>query len=53
MADLLALSRAAIDEGKGTKELGPINRINHELSEIGDGVAHGRGVFALRAVQDR
>jgi alkyl sulfatase BDS1-like metallo-beta-lactamase superfamily hydrolase len=39
MADLLALSRAAIDEGKGVKELGSLNRINHELSEIADGVA--------------
>jgi glyoxylase-like metal-dependent hydrolase (beta-lactamase superfamily II) len=39
MADLLALSRAAIDEGKGSDAIGPINRINHELSEIGDGVA--------------
>jgi alkyl sulfatase BDS1-like metallo-beta-lactamase superfamily hydrolase len=39
MADLLALSRAVIDEGKGAEAVGPINRINHELSEIGDGVA--------------
>ena len=39
MADLLALSRAAIDEGKGTDETGPLNRINHQLSEIGSGVA--------------
>ena len=39
MADLLALSRAVIDEGKGADEVGPINRINHQLSEIGDGVA--------------
>lgn len=39
MADLLAISRAAIDEGKGTDETGPLNRINHQLSEIGDGVA--------------
>ncbi len=39
MADLLAISRAAIDEGKGTDQTGPLNRINHQLSEIGDGVA--------------
>src|SRR5258705_7693729 len=39
MADLLAISRAAIDEGKGTESTGPLNRINHQLSEIGDGVA--------------
>jgi alkyl sulfatase BDS1-like metallo-beta-lactamase superfamily hydrolase len=39
MADLLALSRAAIDEGKGLDIVGPLNRINHELSEIADGAA--------------
>jgi alkyl sulfatase BDS1-like metallo-beta-lactamase superfamily hydrolase len=39
MADLLAISRAVIDEGKDTNTLGPLNRINHQLSEIGDGVA--------------
>ncbi len=39
MADLLALSRAVIDEGKGQEDVGPINRINHQLSEIADGVA--------------
>ena len=39
MADLLALSRAVIDEGKGPEATGPLNRINHQLSEIGDGVA--------------
>lgn len=39
MADLLALSRAVIDEGKGAEAIGPINRITHELSEIADGVA--------------
>lgn len=39
MADLLALSRAVIDEGKGTEDVGPINRINHQLSELGNGVA--------------
>jgi alkyl sulfatase BDS1-like metallo-beta-lactamase superfamily hydrolase len=39
MADLLALSRAVIDEGVGADGVGPINRITHELSEIGDGIA--------------
>jgi alkyl sulfatase BDS1-like metallo-beta-lactamase superfamily hydrolase len=39
MADLLALSTAVLDEGKGTEDVGPINRINHELSVIGDGIA--------------
>ncbi len=39
MADLLALSRAVIDEGKGADAVGPINRINHTLSEIATGVA--------------
>ena len=39
MADLLALSSAVIDEGKGAAEIGPINRINHELSAVADGIA--------------
>ena len=39
MADLLALSTAIIDEGKGADDVGPINRINHELSTIADGIA--------------
>jgi alkyl sulfatase BDS1-like metallo-beta-lactamase superfamily hydrolase len=39
MADLLALSSAIIDEGKTTDDVGPINRINHELSVIADGIA--------------
>jgi alkyl sulfatase BDS1-like metallo-beta-lactamase superfamily hydrolase len=39
MADLLALSRAVIDEGKGADQVGPINRINHELSELRPDVA--------------
>lgn len=39
MADLLAISRAVIDEGKTSQDVGPMNRINHELSEIGDGIA--------------
>jgi alkyl sulfatase BDS1-like metallo-beta-lactamase superfamily hydrolase len=39
MADLIALSTAVIDEGKGADVVGPINRINHELSVIGDDIA--------------
>ena len=39
MADLFALSNAVIDEGKGMEDIGPINRINHQLSPITDGVA--------------
>jgi alkyl sulfatase BDS1-like metallo-beta-lactamase superfamily hydrolase len=39
MTDLLALSTAVIDEGKDTSDVGPINRINHELSVIADGIA--------------
>ena len=38
MADLLELSRRVIDEGAAAA-VGPINRINHELSEIGNGLA--------------
>ena len=39
MADLLALSEAVLDGGKGLAEVGPINRINHQLSVVADGVA--------------
>ena len=39
MADLLALSEAVLDGGKGLAEVGPINRINHRLSVVADGVA--------------
>ena len=39
MADLLALSTAVLDEGKGADEVGPINRINHQLSVLGDRIA--------------
>lgn len=39
MADLLAISRAVIDEGKGADEVGPINRINHQLSELRPDIA--------------
>ena len=39
MADLLAMSSAVIDGAEGAAAVGPINRINFELSEIGQGVA--------------
>lgn len=39
MADLLALSEAVLDGGKGLAEVGPINRINHQLSVVADGIA--------------
>jgi len=44
MADLLELSRRMIDEGDGPDGgteggLGPVNRVNLELSEIADGLA--------------
>jgi alkyl sulfatase BDS1-like metallo-beta-lactamase superfamily hydrolase len=39
MADLLELSRAVIDGERAAASVGPLNRINHELSEIGEGVA--------------
>ena len=39
MTDLFALSNAVIDEGKGMQDIGPINRINHQISPIADGVA--------------
>jgi alkyl sulfatase BDS1-like metallo-beta-lactamase superfamily hydrolase len=39
MADLLAMSEAIIDGKADAGGVGPINRINHQLSEIGDGVA--------------
>ena len=37
MADLIALSTSVIDGNAG--DVGPLNRITHELSEIADGVA--------------
>ena len=37
MADLLSMSSRIIDEGSG-EPAGPINRINHELSELSDEV---------------
>jgi alkyl sulfatase BDS1-like metallo-beta-lactamase superfamily hydrolase len=37
VADLIALSTRVIDEGAG--DVGPLNRITHELSELGDGIA--------------
>jgi len=39
MADLLAMSSAVIEGSEGAAQVGPINRINHQLSEIGRGVA--------------
>jgi len=39
MADLLAMSSKIIDEGRATDEVGPINRINHQLSQVADRVA--------------
>lgn len=39
MADLLAMSSAVIDGAESASGVGPLNRINHELSEIGRGVA--------------
>lgn len=39
MADLLGMSSAVIDGADGAAAVGPINRINHQLSEIGSGVA--------------
>jgi alkyl sulfatase BDS1-like metallo-beta-lactamase superfamily hydrolase len=39
MADLLAMSEAIIEGRRDAAGVGPINRINHQLSEIGDGVA--------------
>jgi alkyl sulfatase BDS1-like metallo-beta-lactamase superfamily hydrolase len=39
MADLLAMSNAVIEGADGAELVGPINRINHQLSEIGHGVA--------------
>lgn len=39
MADLLGLSTKIIDEGYAEEQVGPINRINHQLSEIADGLA--------------
>ena len=39
MADLLAMSSKIIDEGVAPEGVGPINRINHQLSPIADGVA--------------
>jgi alkyl sulfatase BDS1-like metallo-beta-lactamase superfamily hydrolase len=38
MADLIGMSTAILD-GKSDAPVGPINRINHELSVIADGVA--------------
>jgi alkyl sulfatase BDS1-like metallo-beta-lactamase superfamily hydrolase len=39
MADLLSMSSRIIDEGRTSEDVGPINRINHQLSQIADGIA--------------
>ncbi len=39
MADLLEMSSAVIDGSKTADDVGPMNRINHELSVVADGVA--------------
>ena len=39
MADLLGMSTAVIDGTQSPDEIGPMNRINFQLSEIGDGIA--------------
>ena len=39
MADLLAISTGVIDGTTTSDEVGPLNRINFQLSEIGDGIA--------------
>lgn len=39
MANLLEISTAVLDEGKTNADVGPMNRINHELSVLADGVA--------------
>jgi alkyl sulfatase BDS1-like metallo-beta-lactamase superfamily hydrolase len=39
VADLLAMSAGIIDGTIDARGIGPINRINHQLSEIGQGVA--------------
>lgn len=39
MADLLAMSTGIIDGTTSAENVGPINRINHQLSPIADGVA--------------
>ena len=39
MADLIAISNAVIDDGEMVPEAAFINRMNHQLSELGDGIA--------------
>ena len=39
MSDLLKLSSDVIDGNVGTDDVGPLNRINFQLSEVADGVA--------------
>ena len=39
MADLLKISSDVIDGKVDTSEVGPLNRINFQLSELGDDIA--------------
>ena len=39
MSELLGLSAAVIDGSRDLEEIGPINRINNQLSEVADGIA--------------
>lgn len=39
MANLLEMSTAVLDGKSSTEEVGPMNRINHQLSVVADGVA--------------
>ena len=39
MAELLKLSADVIDGKKGTDEIGPLSRINFQLTELADAVA--------------
>ena len=38
MADLLAMSSGILDGTESAENVGPINRINHQLSPIADGI---------------
>ena len=47
MADLLELSANVIDGRVDLEESGPLNRINHQLSELSDGLAVVEAFFTL------
>ena len=53
MTDLLALSSAVIDGTQTTEDVGPMNRINFELSAITDKGRAGGSLLTLRGVRDR